>query len=91
MQTHQAAMVSHLTPYDPVFQERLRQIAGGRGGSAVVSQQTYAGIYGTLVRQATLLSYIDVFRMLSFLCLLCIPLTLLFERVKKKASAVPMH
>jgi DHA2 family multidrug resistance protein len=94
VQTHQAAMVSHLTPYDPVFQERLRQIAGGaagRGGSAVVSQQTYAGIYGTLVRQATLLSYIDVFRMLSFLCLLCIPLALLFERVKKKASAVPMH
>jgi DHA2 family multidrug resistance protein len=94
MQTHQAALVSHLTPYDPVFQERLKQIAGGvaaRGGSAVASQQAYAGIYGTLVRQATLLSYIDVFRVLSFLCLLCVPAALLFKRVRKKAGAVPMH
>src|ERR1043166_5202052 len=94
VQTHQAAMVSHLTPYDPVFQERIRQIAGGvaaRGGPGVVSQQTYAGIYGTLLRQATVLSYIDVFRLLSFLCLLCVPATLLFERVRKKAGAVPMH
>jgi len=92
-QTHQAALVSHLTPYDPAFQERLRQIAGGvaaRGG-ALASQQAYAGIYGTLVRQATVLSYIDVFRVLSFLCLLCIPATLLFERVKKKTGAVAMH
>src|SRR5947208_282041 len=86
-QTHQAALVSHLTPYDPAFQERIRQLAGGfaaRGGSAVGSQQAYAGIYRTLVRQATVLSYIDVFRVLSFLCLLCIPAALLFERVKKK-------
>ena len=93
-QTHQAALVSHLTPYDPAFQERIRQLAGGfaaRGGSAVGTQQAYAGIYGTLVRQAAVLSYIDVFRVLSFLCLLCIPATLLFERVKKKTGAVAMH
>jgi DHA2 family multidrug resistance protein len=93
-QIHQAALVSHLTPYDPAFQERLRQIAGGvaaRGGSGLATQQAYAGIYGTLVRQATVLSYIDVFRFLSFLCLLSIPATLLFERVKKKTGAVAMH
>src|SRR5256885_565097 len=44
-QAHQAALVSHLTPYDPAFQERIRQLAGGfaaRGGSAVGSQQAYA-------------------------------------------------
>jgi hypothetical protein len=28
---------------------------------------------------------------LSFLCLLCVPATLLFERVKKKAGPVAMH
>jgi DHA2 family multidrug resistance protein len=90
-QTHQAALVSHLTPYDPAFQERIKQIGGAAGGSTVAAQQAYAGIYGTLVRQATVLSYIDVFRMLSFLCLLSIPATLLFERVKKRAGTVPMH
>ncbi len=93
-QIHQAALVSHLTPYDPAFQERLKQIAGGvvaRGGSVVAEQQANAGIYGILVRQATVLSYIDVFRLLSFLCLLCIPAVFLFEHVKKKPGPVAMH
>ncbi len=93
-QTHQAAIVSHLTPYDPAYQERLHQLTQSfatRGGSVMAKQQAYAGLYGTLVRQATLLSYIDVFRLLAFLCLLCIPAALLFERVKAKAGAAPMH
>ena len=93
-QTHQAAMVSHLTPYDPAYQERLHQLAQGlatRGSSVVAEQQAYAGLYGTLVRQAMLLSYIDVFRLLAFLCLLCIPATLLFRRIKARAGPVAMH
>jgi DHA2 family multidrug resistance protein len=89
-QVHQAAMVAHLTPYDPVFQQRLGQMAA-RGGAGVATQQAYAGIYGILVRQATLLSYIDIFRVLSFLCVLCVPAALLFERVKKKSGPVAMH
>ncbi len=89
-QVHQAMMVSHLTPYDPAFQQRLGQLAA-RGATGVATQQAYAGIYGTLVRQATLLSYIDIFRVLSFLCLLCVPATLLFERVKRKSGSVAMH
>jgi MFS transporter, DHA2 family, multidrug resistance protein len=87
-------MVSHLSPYDPVFQERIKQLTGGfaaRGGSVIATQQAYSSLYGTLVRQATVLSYIDVFRLLSFLCVLCIPATLLFERVKKKTGVVAMH
>jgi DHA2 family multidrug resistance protein len=93
-QVHQAAMVSHLSPYDPAFQERVKQLSGGfaaRGGSAIATQQAYGSLYGTLVRQATVLSYIDVFRVLSLLCVMCIPATLLFERVKKKPGAVAMH
>ena len=89
-QVHQAMMVAHLTPYDPAFQQRVGQLAT-RGVPGMATQQAYAGIYGTLVRQATLLSYIDIFRVLSFLCLLCIPATLLFERVKRKPGAVAMH
>ena len=86
-QAHQAMMVAHLTPYDPAFQQRVGEMAA-RGAT---TQQAYAGIYGTLVRQATVLSYIDIFRVLAFLCLLCVPATILFERVKKKAGPVAMH
>ena len=92
-QTHQAAMVAHLTPYDPAFQERVHQLAGAAtpGVSAAPSAQTYGAIYGTLVKQATLLSYIDNFRLLAFLCLLCIPAVFLFKRVKSKGANVAMH
>jgi DHA2 family multidrug resistance protein len=93
-QVHQAAMVSHLTPYDPAYQERLKQMTEGfaaRGGSVLAGQQAYAGLYGTVVRQAMLLSYIDVFRLLAFLCLLCIPATLLFKQVRAKPGSVAMH
>src|SRR3982075_976662 len=58
-QTHQAAMVSHLTPYDPAFQQRMHDLTGtlsSQTGSAA-SQQAYGSIYGTLVRQASLMSY----------------------------------
>ena len=89
-QTHRAVMVGHLTPYDPAFQQRVGELAV-RGTPGIAVQQAYGGIYATLVRQATLLSYIDIFRVLAFLCLLCVPATLLFERVKKKAGPVAMH
>jgi DHA2 family multidrug resistance protein len=92
-QLHQAAMVSHLTPYDPAFQQRVHDLAGtisSEAGSAA-SQQAYGSIYGTLVRQASLMSYIDNFRLLSFLCVICIPLVFLFKTVKRSKAPVSMH
>src|SRR5215813_5265831 len=92
-QTHQATMVSHLTPYDPIFQQRVAQLAAGFGGAgnATATQKAYGALYGVLIRQATVLSYIDIFRLLSSLCVLCVPMTLLFKHVKRKAGAVPVH
>jgi DHA2 family multidrug resistance protein len=94
VQTHQAALVAHLTPYNDNFQERLRLMTGALGGAGdpTALDKAYHGIYGALVKQAMLLSYIDSFRILAFLCVLCIPLTLLFKRVKPKAGGgAPMH
>jgi hypothetical protein len=36
------------------------------------------------------LSYIDNFRMLAFLCMLCVPAVFLFKRVRRR-GAVAMH
>ncbi len=93
-QVHQAAMVSHLTPYDPSFQQRLRQLAAifaEQGNPATAGQRAYGAIYETLVGQATLLAYIDNFRLLAFLCLLSIPAALLFKKVKGGRQSPPMH
>lgn len=93
-QTHQAVMVSHLTPYDPAFQQRLTDLMNtlGRGGDLMTSQmQAYGSIYQTLVRQANLLAYIDNFRFLAFLCVVCTPAALLFKRVRNGRRSVAMH
>ena len=92
-QVHQAAMVSHLTPYDPVFQQRLREMAAAlaQGSPITASQQAYGAIYATLVQQATLLAFLDNFRLLAFLCLLCVPAALLFRKVKAGRQPPAMH
>jgi len=93
-QAHQAAMVSHLTPYDPVFRERLSEMVANftaHGNVVTATQQAYGAMYQTLVRQATLLAYIDIFRILALICLICLPAGLLFKKVRARGGATPMH
>src|SRR5438270_2042748 len=94
-QVHQAAIASHLTPYDPMFQQRVQQIQNALShqmNPAMASQQAYATIYGTAVKQAMVMSYIDNFRILAFMCVLCIPAALLFKRVRaRKGAGAAMH
>jgi DHA2 family multidrug resistance protein len=89
-QAHQNAIASHLTPYDPAFQERLRQITsalGFRGGASNAgTQQALASIYGVVLRQSMLQSFIDNFRLLAFMCLLCVPAGLLFKKVRARGG-----
>lgn len=94
-QVHQAVMVEHLTPYDPEFQQRVSQLAGVVGSAGVnvmtMQQQAYGAIYQTLVRQANLLAYIDNFRFLAFMCVICAPAALLFKRVRNGRQPPAMH
>ena len=55
------------------------------------TQQAYAQIYGMVVRQAAVLSYIDNFRLLAFLCFLCVPAAFLFKRVKDAKAIEGAH
>ncbi|MDT5296309.1 MAG: transporter, family, multidrug resistance protein [Acidobacteriota bacterium] len=93
-QTHQAAIATHLTPYDPAFQQRMQQLQGAtalRGGGAG-TQQALASVYGIVLRQSMLMSFIDNFRLLAFLCALCIPAALLFKRVRaRRGPSVAAH
>ncbi len=94
VQTHLSPLVSHLTPYDAAFRDVSQKMQSGLAvqmDSASATQQTYAKIYGIALRQASLLSYIDNFRLLAFLCVLCIPTAFLFKRVKAKKGAVAVH
>jgi DHA2 family multidrug resistance protein len=93
-QLHQSEMVYHLTPYDPAFQERLAQLASvlsANGNPASAPGQAYGALYQTLLGQATMLAYIDIFRLLAFLCIICIPVALVFRKVRSTRAAPPLH
>ena len=88
-QIHQAALVHNINPYDPEVQQRVQQLSHALPGGD--NQQAYGVIYGMVARQSMLLSYIDNFRMLAFLCVLCLPAVFLFKRVRAKKGPVAMH
>ena len=91
-QTHQALMVGHLSPYRPEFQQYLQSTAGMLGqysDPASAQQQAYGLLYGTLQQQANLFAYVDTFRWLALLCLVCVPLVLLFRKTKARGGPWP--
>jgi DHA2 family multidrug resistance protein len=77
-QSHQSILVSHMTPYEPAFQQRLQALKRVLGSS----QKANVAMYATVVKQATLLAYVDNFRLFAFLCVICALLVFLFKKVK---------
>jgi DHA2 family multidrug resistance protein len=78
-QVHQSILVGHLSAANPAFQQELGALQQG-----VTTQQAYGLIYTELIRQSTLLAYMDNFRLLAGLTLATLPLILFFQRVRKK-------
>jgi len=93
-QRHQALMVQYLSPENPIYTERLDALRGmlaAQVGPDVAADQAVAILYQQLLRQVTLLAYVDNFRLISFLCLACIPLVFLFRRVRPQPGQVAAH
>lgn len=89
-QIHQDALSGSLNQYSIAFQNAVQQIQSSLGPGSTV-QQAYGVLYGTLLQQASLLSYIDNFRLLAFICLICAPSAFLFKRVRNAKAPVGAH
>jgi DHA2 family multidrug resistance protein len=88
-QAHQAALVTHLTPYDPRYRQWLetaQSALAARGNPATAPAQALAMLYGMLGRQATLLAFLDNFRLISLAGVICVPLVLLFRRSRARGG-----
>jgi DHA2 family multidrug resistance protein len=93
-QAHQALMVGHLNPYSPEFQQRLQTMTDALSqysDPATAQRQAYGLLYGTVQQQANLFAYVDTFRLLAFLCVLCIPVVFLLKKAKAHGGAMAMH
>jgi MFS transporter, DHA2 family, multidrug resistance protein len=80
-QFHQSVLVAHMTPYDPAYRVALERSAGillVHGSGAVdAAAQAHGMLYGTLLRQSSMLSFSDAFWLMGVLFLLVVPLMFL--------------
>jgi len=91
-QVHVNYLSRHLSASNPAFQSMMQgttQAMRAHGANSVfATQQAYAMIEGTVQRQATMLAYIDDFRLLGFAILAMVPLVFLMKKGKPGAMAV---
>jgi MFS transporter, DHA2 family, multidrug resistance protein len=93
-QTHSVLLVGNLSPYRPEFQQYLQSATGmlSRYSDPVTAQQkAYGLLHGTVQQQANLFAYVDTFRLLGLLCLLCVPIVFLLKKAKSGGGSLAMH
>jgi DHA2 family multidrug resistance protein len=94
-QFHQVHLVEHLTPFDRNFQSAVPQISQMLQDRGVVPSLLDQGslnlIYGQVIRQASMLSFNDVFQILSIMMMLVLPLVLLMKKGKTDVSRTGVH
>ena len=91
-QFHQQTMVSHLTPFDPNYQQALSGTAHmltAHGASASqAAAQAQGLLYGMVQQQSMMKAFIDNFWMLGVIFLAVIPLMFFVKRVAPHKGAV---
>ncbi|HEY7204354.1 MAG TPA: DHA2 family efflux MFS transporter permease subunit [Methylomirabilota bacterium] len=88
-QVHQNVMVARMTPYDPMFAQKLetlRRALTPKVGPSAAAQQALGILYRTLVQQATLLAFVDNFRLITVLAVCSMPLAMLLKRVRTRPA-----
>ena len=83
-QAHQNMLVGNLTGSNPAYWNTLHRLTGffamRGGGEATGTRMAMGSMYRQMVQQATLASYVDDFRLLAYMSLLCIPFLLFFRK-----------
>jgi DHA2 family multidrug resistance protein len=85
----------HVTIYDPVTQALYSQIRNGLIASGVdaatAGQRAFAVLRGMVVQQASMVSYVMLFRLLGLIFLLMLPLVMIMKKAKRGGEAVVAH
>ncbi|MHB2025662.1 MAG: DHA2 family efflux MFS transporter permease subunit [Elusimicrobiota bacterium] len=93
-QLHQNNMVSHMTPYNPAYIKRASAIANALArhlGSARAHEVSSYLLYRSLLGQSLVWTYVDLFHILTIVCLLAVPLAFLFEKVTYGGKTAAIH
>jgi DHA2 family multidrug resistance protein len=90
-QVHQAYLTANTYAANPRIQEALAGIAGqlgARSGPVQAARQAYGVLAAQVMRQATMLSYIDVFRLMGIICLAAMLLLFFAKKIKPGRAAM---
>jgi DHA2 family multidrug resistance protein len=93
-QVHQSNLMANINEYSVAFQQTFSGIYNGylpQFGAETARQMAYATINGLVAQQAAVLAYIDDFRILAFLSILCIPAAFIFKAVRNAKPIEGAH
>jgi DHA2 family multidrug resistance protein len=94
-QTHTSPLGEHVTGSSLTAQSMLQGMQAtlmARGiDAATASRQAYAMLFGTVQRQAAIMSFNDAFFLLMVLFLLMIPLVFVMRKAKHAGGSVAVH
>lgn len=84
---HRSTLVSHLDINNPEVTGRVAQMAAGMRAKgfdfAIAEKKAYALLDAGVMKQATVLSYMDVFLWVGVMFLVCVPFVLVFVKTSK--------
>jgi len=90
--SHARTLAEHVSVWNPVARQLLQRIQHGftaRGADAMTASRQATGvIWGMVQRQAALLSFLDVFRLLGLLVVGMIPFVFLMRKPRGQAGPV---
>ncbi len=91
-QVHRSELSRYLSPSPLVHQTLVRTQAAMslHTGPGLAKLRAYALLQNGLDQQSVLYAYVDNFRYMVLLCVLCVPIVFLFRGVKAKRGAAPV-
>jgi DHA2 family multidrug resistance protein len=94
-QAHTNVLISHITPYSLRARSAmagLQSAMTAQGSDPVTaSREGLSTLFGMVERQAAILSFLDVFQLLTIMFLVAAPLVLLMKKPPKSAGGMPLH
>jgi DHA2 family multidrug resistance protein len=89
-QFHRMRLVDHLTPFDAAYRMFMGRMQSAFGADST-GRRAYAVLSGMVNRQATMLSYIDCFWLLTIAFLLMLPLAMMMKNTRPATASLPAH
>jgi len=94
-QVHYAALGRNVDPFNPVARAMLDRLRAGflaaGADSVTASQRALAAMSGLVHRQASIVTFVQIFRLLGLIFLLLIPLVLLMKRPTGHGGPAAAH